>query len=171
MVGNSKDTSQPSNWDETPGSNLAEMQSFEKLGEPAYMALKQREAAQVIHDQPLFFAGQTLRRILYTWTNIWTFPPGLDFSETGLPDVLIYTVMTVFGFVGVRWAARNRLAETIPLLIPLVFFPIVYYITHQDDGRFRHPIDPVIMVFVAAGVCAVWKKGAEVFDEGGSRRQ
>jgi 4-amino-4-deoxy-L-arabinose transferase-like glycosyltransferase len=81
MVGNSSDTSQPSNWDVTPGSNLAELQRFQRLGEPAYMAEKQREAAQMIKDRPLWFAGQTLRRILYTWTNVWDFPPRWNFDD------------------------------------------------------------------------------------------
>jgi hypothetical protein len=66
--------------------------------------------------------------------------------------VLIYTMFSVLAFMGVRWAIRNRLAETIPLLFPLIFFPMVYYITHQDDGRFRHPIDPVVIIFAVCGV-------------------
>ena len=63
IVGNSSDTSEPSNWNETPGSNLAQLQEFVRLGEPAYMAEKQREAAQVMKERPLWFAGQSLRRI------------------------------------------------------------------------------------------------------------
>ncbi len=156
MVGNSSDTSQPSNWDETPGSNLAELQEFQRLGEPAYMAEKQREAARMFRDRPLFFAGQTLRRILYTWTNVWDFPPRWNFGDSGFPDVLVYTMFSVMAFIGIGWALRNRLQQTIPLLIPLIFFPMVYYITHQDDGRFRHPIDPVIIIFAVCGVCSFW---------------
>jgi 4-amino-4-deoxy-L-arabinose transferase-like glycosyltransferase len=160
MVGNSNDTSQPSNWDETPGSNLAELQKFQRLGEPAYMASKQQEAARVIHERPLFFAGQTLRRILYTWTNVWEFPPHWTLGDSGFPDVLVYSMFSVLAFIGLGWAIRNRLQETIPLLIPLIFFPMVYYITHQDDGRFRHPIDPVVIIFAVCGVCSLIPKRA-----------
>jgi len=155
MVGNSSDTSQPSNWDETPGSNLAQLQEFQRVGEPAYMAEKQREAVRVIEDRPLWFAGQTLRRMLYTWTNIWDFPPRWTFGDSGFPDVLVYTMFSVLAFIGLGWAIRNRLEETIPLLIPLLFFPLVYYITHQDDGRFRYPIDPVVIIFAVCGVRAL----------------
>jgi 4-amino-4-deoxy-L-arabinose transferase-like glycosyltransferase len=158
MVGNSNDTSQPSNWDETPGSSLAELQKFQRLGEPAYMAEKQQEAARVITNHPLFFAGQTLRRILYTWTNVWEFPPHWTLGDSGYPDVLVYSMFSVLAFIGLGWAIRNRLQETIPLLIPLIFFPMVYYITHQDDGRFRHPIDPIIIIFAVCGVCSLWPK-------------
>jgi 4-amino-4-deoxy-L-arabinose transferase-like glycosyltransferase len=166
LVGNSSDTSYPSNWDETPGSNLAQLQEFQRLGEPAYMAEKQGEAMQVIRDRPLWYAGQTLRRILYTWTNVWVFPPRWTFDEVGLPNALIYTIFSVLAFIGLRWAIQNRWEETIPLLIPLIFFPIVYYLTHQDDGRFRHPIDPVVIIFAACGVYALLAKHAGDLDEG-----
>jgi len=34
----------------------------------------------------------------------------------------------------------------------------VYYITHQDDGRFRHPIDPIVMIFAACGMHALFSR-------------
>lgn len=160
LVGNSNDTSYPSNWNETPGSNLAELQKFQRLGEPAYMAEKQREALRLIEDRPLWYAGQTLRRVLYTWTNVWDFPPRWTFDEVGLPNALIYTLFSVLAFIGLRWAIRNRREETVPLLFPLIFFPIIYYLTHQDDGRFRHPIDPVVIIFAVCGVYSLLSKRA-----------
>jgi 4-amino-4-deoxy-L-arabinose transferase-like glycosyltransferase len=158
MVGNSSDTSRPSNWDETPGSNLAELQKFERLGEPAYMADRQQEALRVIETRPLWYVGQTLRRILYTWTNIWVFPPRWTLDEVGLPNALAYSMISVLAFIGLGWAICNHRKETIPLVIPLIFFPIVYYLTHQDDGRFRHPIDPVVIIFVACGLYSLLSK-------------
>jgi len=158
MVGNSGDTSRPSNWGETPGSNLAELQKFQRLGEPAYMAERQQEALGVIENRPLWFAGQTLRRILYTWTNVWVFPPPWTFDEVGLPNALVYSTFSLLAFIGLRWAIRKRWEETIPLVIPLIFFPVVYYLTHQDDGRFRHPIDPVVIIFFACGLCSLLSK-------------
>jgi 4-amino-4-deoxy-L-arabinose transferase-like glycosyltransferase len=158
VVGNSSDTSEPSNWNETPGSNLAQLQEFVRLGEPAYMAEKQREATQVIKERPLWFAGQSLRRILYTWTNIWNFPPRWNFEDSGLPAVLVYSIFSALAFIGLRWAYLNRREQSIPLLFPLIFFPMVYYITHQDDGRFRHPIDPIVMIFAACGLYSLFSR-------------
>jgi 4-amino-4-deoxy-L-arabinose transferase-like glycosyltransferase len=158
MVGNSNDTSRPSNWDETPGSNLAELQKFQRLGESAYMAEREQEALQVIENRPLWYVGQTLRRILYTWTNLWVFPPRWTLDEVGLPNALVYSVFSLLAFIGLRWAIRSHREETIPLVIPLIFFPIVYYLTHQDDGRFRHPIDPVVIIFFACGLCSLLSK-------------
>jgi 4-amino-4-deoxy-L-arabinose transferase-like glycosyltransferase len=166
LVGNSSDTSYPSNWNETPGSNIEELQKFQRLGEPAYMAEKQQEASQLIEDRPLWYAGQTLRRILYTWTNLWGFPPPWTLDEIGLPNALVYTLFSVLAFIGLGWAIRNHWGETIPLLFPLIFFPVVYYLTHQDDGRFRHPIDPVVIIFAACGVYSLLSMRAGGLSEG-----
>jgi len=103
---------------------------------------------------------------LYTWTNIWDFPPRWNFDDSGLPDVLIYTMFSVLAFIGIGWAMRNRLEQTIPLLIPLIFFPIVYYLTHQDDGRFRHPIDPIVIIFAACGARFLFSKRAGISARG-----
>jgi len=160
LVGNSSDTTHPSNWNVLPGYNAAEMRELQRLGESEYMAEKQREAARVVEDHPLWFAGQTLRRILYTWTNLWDFPPRWTFGESGLPDVLTYTLYSVLAFFGLRWAIQKRWEETIPLIIPLGFFPMIYYLTHQDDGRFRHPVDPVIVIFAVCGAYSLLSKRA-----------
>jgi hypothetical protein len=124
------------------------------------MAEKQGEALRVIRDRPLWYAGQTMRRVLYTWTNVWNIPPRWTFDEVGLPNAIVYTIFSVLAFIGLRWAIRNRWEETIPLLIPLIFFPIIYYVTHQDDGRFRHPIDPEIIIFAACGLHSLLSKRA-----------
>jgi 4-amino-4-deoxy-L-arabinose transferase-like glycosyltransferase len=158
MVGNSSDTSRPSNWDETPGSNPAQLRELQRVGEPAYMAEKEVEAVRVIKDRPLWYAGQSLRRVLYTWTNIWEFPPPWNFSESGLPDVLFYSAISLLAFIGLGWAIRFHRQESVPLLFPLIFFPIVYYLTHQDDGRFRHPIDPLVVILAACGACFLYSK-------------
>jgi len=56
-------------------------------------------------------------------------------------------------FAGLRWAIRDRRDGAIPLVMVLIFFPLAYYLTHSDI-RFRHPIDPVIVVFMAYGAIA-----------------
>ena len=159
MVGNSNDTSNPSNWNMLPGENRVELEKLQRIGEPAYMAEKQREAKEVIAHHSLRFAGLTLRRILFTWTDLWNFPPRWSLDASGLPDVLTYSFISLLAFAGIGWAIHNIRYDTIPLLIPLVFFPIVYYLTHQDV-RFRHPIDPVVVIFAVYGVISFRRQRA-----------
>jgi 4-amino-4-deoxy-L-arabinose transferase-like glycosyltransferase len=161
MVGNSDDTSNPSNWNMLPGENQTELEKLRSVGEPAYMAGKQREAKEVIANHTLRFAGQTLRRILFNWTDLWNFPPRWSLDGSGVPDVLTYSFMSFLAFAGLGWAIRNRLDYTTPLLILVVFFPLVYYLTHEDV-RFRHPMDPVVVIFAVCGVFSLRGQKAEM---------
>ena len=79
-------------------------------------------------------------------------------THTGLPDVLTYSFISFLAFAGIGWAIRDVRYDTVPLLIPLIFFPIVYYLTHTDI-RFRHPIDPLVVIFVVYGVISFrWQR-------------
>ena len=158
LVGNSDDTSTPSNFKVLPGDNSTEMEKVRTLGEPAYMAEKQHEAMEVIEREPLRFAGLTLRRTLYTWTGLWDFPPRWSLNGTGLPSVLCCSFVSLLALAGLYRAIRDRRDGAIALVIPLIFFPVVYYLTHSD-ARYRHPIDPEVVVYMAYGAMALrgWK--------------
>jgi hypothetical protein len=161
MVGNSDDTSNPSNWKILPGENRTELEKLRRVGEPAYMAEKQFEAKEVIENHSLRFAGQTLRRILFTWTDLWNFPPHWSLDGSSVPDVLTYSFISFLAFAGLGWAIRNRWDYAAPLVILLVFFPLVYYLTHEDV-RFRHPIDPVVVILAVCGVFSLRRQETEM---------
>jgi hypothetical protein len=42
-----------------------------------------------------------------------------------------------------------------PLAVFPVIFPCLYYLTHADL-RYRHPIDPIVLLLTAAAVAGVW---------------
>jgi 4-amino-4-deoxy-L-arabinose transferase-like glycosyltransferase len=154
LVGNSDNSSTPSNFKVLPGDNPEEMEKVKRLGEPAYMAEKQREAMEVIARRPLRFAGLTLRRTLYTWTGLWDFPPRWSLDGAGLPNALMYSFVSLLALAGLYRAIRDRRDGAIALVIPLIVFPVAYYLTHSDV-RYRHPIDPEVVVFMAYGAIAL----------------
>jgi hypothetical protein len=90
----------------------------------------------------------TLRRILFTWTGLWDFPPRWKTNEPGLPNVLCYSFVTLIASAGLYRALQDRPHGLIPLLIPLIVLPIAYYLTHSE-ARYRHPADPMIVAFTA----------------------
>jgi dolichyl-phosphate-mannose-protein mannosyltransferase len=55
---------------------------------------------------------------------------------------------------GVEVMARN---PVFPLAVFPVIFPCLYYLTHADL-RYRHPIDPVVLLLAVIGVWALWPK-------------
>jgi 4-amino-4-deoxy-L-arabinose transferase-like glycosyltransferase len=148
LVGNSSDTSSPANWNVLPGFNKSELEELQRVGESAYMAEKQRQASEFVAHHKLRYAGLTLRRILNTWTGLWEFPPRWKLDESGIPNILMYTLISVMAFAGLILAIQHGHEQAIPLAILPIFLPAIYYLTHSDMG-FRHPIDPVLAIFAA----------------------
>ena len=159
LVGNSDDTRTPANWNLLPWYDPTEMEELQRMGEPAYMARKQHQAAELIARRPLRFAGLTLRRILNTWTGIWEPPTHWRLEPSGLPNVLTYSLISLLAFSGLGWAIHDGRRDAIPLAILLVCLPMVYYLTHPDLG-YRHPIDPVITIFMVHGVVSFRRQKA-----------
>jgi 4-amino-4-deoxy-L-arabinose transferase-like glycosyltransferase len=151
LVGNSDNTRRPANWSLLPATNLSELEKLRQVGEPAYMAEKQEQAKQLIERYPSRYALLTLRRILNTWTAAWGYPPGWNMDESGLANILLYSLISVLAFVGIGRAIHDRRDGVYPLSILVVVFPGIYYLTHSDLG-FRHPIDPVITIFLIYGM-------------------
>src|SRR5258708_32111516 len=148
LVGNSSDTSSSANWNVLPGFNKSEFAELQRVGEPAYMAEKQRQASELVAHDRLRYAGLTLRRVLHTWTCLWEFPHRWELDESGIPNILMYTFISVMAFAGLVMAIRHGPQEAIPLAFVPIFLPALYYLTHSDMG-FRHPIDPIMAIFIA----------------------
>ncbi len=154
LVGNSSDTSRAANWNVLPGFNKSELEELQRDGEPAYMAEKQREANEFIAHHRLRYAGLTLRRVLNTWTGLWEFPPPWNMDESGVPNILMYSFISCLAFAGLVLAIRHGREEAIPLAFLPMFLPAIYYLTHSDMG-FRHPIDPVLVIFMAYAIVSI----------------
>ena len=154
LVGNSSDTSRAANWNVLPGFNKSELEELQRDGEPGYMAEKQREANEFIAHHMLRYAGLTLRRVLNTWTGLWEFPPPWNMDESGVPNILMYSFISCMAFAGFVLAVRHGREEAIPLVFLPIFLPAIYYLTHSDMG-FRHPIDPVLAIFMAYAIISI----------------
>ena len=150
LVGNTGNGSSPAWINDLPDENPVEMVKVQQMGEPAYLAEKQHEAKDWFAHHSLLCAGLTLRRIVYNWTGFWNLRLLWNLEPEGLPHIVTYTLLSFLAFSGVAFVIREHRAEAIPLAILLFFFPLVYYITHLDE-RFRHPIDPIIVIFAVYG--------------------
>lgn len=159
-LGNTGDTSHfRSSWADPP-ENESEMQEYRRLGELSYMAEKRRQVVGFISSHPGWFARVTLRRIVYFWTGFWSLPrtyqvgEPLDPDETFDPAHIIFcTTLTVLALAGLRRAFVQHVPAALPYALMLFGFPLVYYIT-VPHVRYRHPIDPqmvVLAVYAVAG--------------------
>ena len=88
-------------------------------------------------------------------------------ADSGIPNVLVYTSVSLLALFGFFVAARECRDNLIPLAIPLLFFPLVYYVTHADI-RFRHPVDPEVVVFMAYGAATLFGERAKNISDAGN---
>jgi hypothetical protein len=75
-------------------------------------------------------------------------------DESGVPNILMYSFISYMAFAGLALAIRHGREEAIPLVFLPIFLPAIYYLTHSDMG-FRHPIDPVLVIFMAYAIVSI----------------
>ncbi len=123
-----------------PNVNVVEFQRYEELGEVGYMHEKLAIAKKRIADNPRWFLTLTTKRIYYFWT-------GIGRQSSGLVIAYI-TATSLLGFAGLAMLWRRNRALAAYFLLPLMLFPVPYYITHPDF-RFRLGIDPILVALSA----------------------
>jgi hypothetical protein len=127
-----------------PGGNPPEALRVRELGETAYMREARTEALTWIREHPATFLRLAAQRVVHEWLG------PLDGSPAAV-GLFALTVLALFG------AWRLVPVLTVPgraaLLIPLLMFPLVYYLVPYS-ARYRAPIDWIILMLAGA---AVWR--------------
>ena len=127
--------------------NRTEFDQYAALGEVAYMRNKSALAQEHIRTH----AGEFLRLSTLRFLRYWT---GSG-SQHGSVVFTIHAVLTSLGGaigLGRLWQRRSfRLAGL--LLLPLILFPLPYYVTHAEF-RYRLVVDPLLTILAAYGVSA-----------------
>jgi hypothetical protein len=116
---------------------------YQHVGETAFVTQLKRDTIQYVTSHPAQFAGKSFLRAIRFW-----FVP-LNF----LPLTMILALAC---WVGWAMLLRKDLSLAVVLAMVLVFYPIIYSITHIET-RYRHPIEPVIYLLAAYA-------GSNVFD-------
>jgi hypothetical protein len=117
-----------------PNTSVVERHRWEELGEIGYMQEKTALAKAAIRADPARFAALTAKRILCFWIVV--------------PHIVM---TTLFGLWGAALAIHRRRWGAALLLLPLLLFPLPYYITHPDF-RFRLVLDPILILLGAYAV-------------------
>jgi hypothetical protein len=154
-----------------------EARRYAQLGETGYMAEKWELATSFMRTHPELEIDLVGRKFVDFWMG--TEAPVKNFRETDswlvrgiLLSSFLTAVAALFGIVAL-WGGRKEItqrrrdhrdgAETeqyisgtkkmagipvFPLAVFPVIFPCLYYLTHADL-RYRHPIDPVVLLLAA----------------------
>jgi 4-amino-4-deoxy-L-arabinose transferase-like glycosyltransferase len=160
-----------------------EARRYAQLGETGYMAEKWELATSFMRAHPGLELDLTGRKFVDFWMG--TESPVKNFRATDswlIRGVLLSSFLTAAGAlfgIGAMWVEKKKTRErrrdgaqsagneieekaetTLKIVWPAavfpVFFPCLYYVTHADL-RYRHPIDPIVLLLTAAALAGAWR--------------
>jgi 4-amino-4-deoxy-L-arabinose transferase-like glycosyltransferase len=160
-LGNTGDTSDLyPDW-ANPSNNVALMDRFRSIGEIAFMEEKRREGLEFLRNNPWLFLRLSMKRAVFMWTGYWSFRPEYLANEpTEIPNIGFCTALTILAGLGIWRAYRADpmiRSDLIPLLVVLFMYPLVYYAVYPGMG-YRHPVDPVLVVFIGFLACELARR-------------
>ena len=143
--------------------NKRELSDYISKGEVAYMRDKSVLAKNYIRAHP----GEFLRLSTVRFIRFWA---GTG-SKDGSVIFAIHALLTTsFGLIGIwHLVRRRRFGLAILFILPLVLFPLPYYITHAEF-RYRLVIDPLLTILAAYAISEGISYGRKQSDESVSTR-
>jgi 4-amino-4-deoxy-L-arabinose transferase-like glycosyltransferase len=134
----------------------AEIRSYIRMGETAFMQDKWKKATAFISSHPKLELILYGRRFVATWTGLEEPIAGFRDAESPLVRLVLLsnTLAAIGGLCGIVVLFLGRNPYTFPLAAIPIVFPAVYYVTHASL-RYRHPIDPVMLLLAAIAVAAM----------------
>ena len=112
------------------------------MGEYAFCVEQGRLAREWIAEHPDKFAVITLKRVYYFWNGIPRLARQQWLAEVKNSHFLL---LSVVGLGGLLLAWRRRVHGVFLFASLLAFYPLVYYICFPEP-RYRHPIDPQLII-------------------------
>jgi hypothetical protein len=123
-----------------------EYSDYAVQGEVAYVRNKSAIARDYIRAHPGGFIRLSVRRIRLFWRGP---------SEADLKVLELHTVVTsLLGLLGLALVFKQKWRVAILFLLPLLVFPLPYYITHPDF-RFRIVLDPLLTILSAYAITRI----------------
>ncbi len=134
-----------------PINDTTERKQYVAMGEVAYMREKYREAVSYMVQHPRREAGLIAGRFASLWAG-GTPSPVADFRRSHsvwFRYVLVFNLAAAFSAAaGIIALVRAGNPYAFPLAVYPLVFPWAYYLTLALP-RYRHPIDPALMVLIA----------------------
>ena len=136
-----------------------EILRYLRVGEMAFMDEEKRKALRFIVSHPRVELWLFGNRIVDFWMG--TAEPVKTFLETDsllIRGILLGNFLSSLGaLLGMAALFWRRNAYAFPLAAFPVVFPLLYYLTHTSL-RYRHPIDPVVLLLTAIAAAGLWRR-------------
>ena len=132
-----------------------ELYRFSKMGEMPFVHEEMRKAINFIVSHPRVEVRLTALRAVEFWTGTPT--PLRDFRRADtflLQMVSLCSLLVILGTpAGIAILYHRRSEFTWLLAACPIVFPLIYYATHASL-RYRHPLDPVIVILTTIAAAA-----------------
>jgi 4-amino-4-deoxy-L-arabinose transferase-like glycosyltransferase len=137
----------------------AEIRRYIHMGETAFMQDKWKAATAFITAHPKLEIILYGRRFVATWTGVEKPIEGFRDAESPLVRLVLITntLAGIGGLCGIVVLFLRRDTYAFPLAAGPIVYPVIYYVTHTSL-RYRHPIDPVMLLLASIAVAAVFHK-------------
>jgi hypothetical protein len=134
------------------------------MGETPFMDEEMRKATKFIVTHPRVEIILFADRFAAFWTGLPNALRNFLDTDSWLVRVLMLCAATsgIGALAGIVVLIRRRSEYVFPLAAYPIVFPILYYITHTSL-RYRHPIDPVVLLLTAIAAGAAWEFCARQF--------
>jgi len=128
-----------------------------RIGETTFMDEERRKAITFIVSHPRVEVILFADRFAAFWTGLPNAVQNFLSTDSWLVRALMLcAVLSGMGaLAGIAVLVRRRSDYAFPLAAYPVVFPFLYYITHTSL-RYRHPIEPVVLLLTAIAAQAVW---------------
>ncbi len=127
-----------------PLQNKQEYNAYVREGEVVYMRNKSTLAMAYVRAHPGEFMRLSAMRAIRFWTG--------SGSEANSGIVELHAVLTsLLGLLGLALVWRRSRTTALLFLLPMIVFPLPYYITHPDF-RFRLLLDPLLTILSAYAI-------------------
>ena len=149
-----------------------ELLRYFRLGETAFMDEEKRKAMEFIRAHPKIEIELTAKRFVAFWAGIADPVHVFLSTDSALIRVLLAcnSLAALGALLGIAALIRRRSLHTIPLAAFPIVFPWLYYVTHPNL-RYRHPIDPVVLLLVAVAASSVFRKKQGPAEQSGEMRE
>jgi 4-amino-4-deoxy-L-arabinose transferase-like glycosyltransferase len=140
-----------------------EILRYFRLGETTFMEEEKRKAIEFIRAHPKIFMELNVERFVEFWTGLPEPVKAFETTDSLLIRALLVcnTMVAVGGLLGIAVLIRRRSPWMFPTAAYPVIFPLVYYVTHPNL-RYRHPIEPIVLLLAVAGARGVYELCAEI---------
>ena len=130
-----------------------ELVRYFHMGEVSFMEEEKRKALAFMRMYPRIEVSLIAERFVAFWTGLVNPWRGFLSADSPLVRVVLVcsTASALGGLLGIATLVWKGNLYAFPIAAYPVVFPWLYYITHSNL-RYRHPIDPVVLLLLAIAV-------------------